>query len=257
MIMKIKVCLVVYVFIVLLVTGCVAQQGGGASKNDTSSSDVKLYEAINYSNAHKKGPVLVVLPGQIKSNSATFIQRVTANNIADFAELELGQANFRVLERSDLGPMINELSLAANMGDVQSLSKFKKGKFKTTKWFAKFDILKADKVAQSDKGFSGDTAASIFDALVDGVAGTVGSTAASSVKTGDSAGVWVVGLRYKILDASTSEQVSTGYFEDKMEIGNKGVSIMGVSQSAKGGVTLSSMVQRLVQQAVAKIDKSK
>ena len=56
------------------------------------------------SNANKKGPALVVIPGEIKSNNATFLQKFTANNIADFGEIELSSANFQVLERSNLGP---------------------------------------------------------------------------------------------------------------------------------------------------------
>lgn len=244
--------------VLIMLSGCISESGGGsASQKANAMADEQMYQPISYANANKQGPVLVVLPGQIKSNNATFSQKVTSNNIADYGELELGQANFRVLERSSLGPMLNEITLAANMGDAASLKKFKKGKFKTTKWFVKFDILKAEKVAEVKQGFSGGAVGSIFGSLVGGKTGAVGGTAVSSVETADSAGIWIVGLRYKILDASTSEQVSTGYFEDKMELGKKGVSIMGVSQSQAGGITLDSMVQRLVQQAVADIDKKK
>ena len=61
------------------------------------------YQAVDYTNKNKKGPALVVLPGEIKSNNATFLQKFTANNIADFGEMELSSANFPVLERSNLG----------------------------------------------------------------------------------------------------------------------------------------------------------
>jgi hypothetical protein len=39
-----------------------------------------------------------------------------------------------------------------------------------------------------------------------------------------------------------------------MEIGAKSTSVMGVSQSQQGGVSLDTMVQRLVQKSVWEID---
>ena len=58
-----------------------------------------------------------MIPGEIKSNNATFVQKFQSNNIADFAEIELTKANFQVLERSNLGPLLNEFTLAYNLGD--------------------------------------------------------------------------------------------------------------------------------------------
>lgn len=238
----------------LFLAGCVTT---GASGRANAVADQKMYQAVNYANAAKKGPTLIVLPGQIKSNNATFRQKITTNNIADFGELELGKANFRVLERTDLGPMLNEVSLAVNMGDPTALQKFKKGKFKSTQWFVKFDVLKAEKVAQAKGGFDGSAIGSIFDAVVGGTSGRVGDVAMSNTKMGDTAGIWIIGMRYKVVDASTSEQVTTGYYEDKMELGKKGTSILGISQGQEEGITLDGMVQRLVQQAVADIDRKK
>jgi len=76
-------------------------------------------------------------------------------------------------------------------------------------------------------------------------------------KLDEACGVWIVGLGYKILDASTTEQVNSNYFEQKMEIGSKGSSMFGLSRRQAGGETLDSLVQRLVQQAVADIDRKK
>ena len=53
---------------------------------------------------------------------------------------------------------------------------------------------------------------------------------------------------------NTTEQVAQGYKELKMEVGATGNSVLGVSQGAKGGVGLDTMVQRLVQTAVYDID---
>jgi len=84
--------------------------------------------------------------------------------------------------------------------------------------------------------------------------GAVAGRATGSVQTGDSTGVWLIGMRYKIMDANTTEQVAQGYKELKMEVGATGSSVLGVSQSAKGGVGLDTMVQRLVQTTVWEID---
>ena len=82
------------------------------------------------------------------------MQRFLPNNIADFGELELSQANFTVLERSNLGHLLQELSLAYNLGDVEKARKtMQVGKLKTTKWIVKFDILKAEQIAENREGF--------------------------------------------------------------------------------------------------------
>jgi hypothetical protein len=61
-------------------------------------------------------------------------------------------------------------------------------------------------------------------------------------------------MRYKILDATTTEQVAQGYSEEKMEVGAQATSVLGVSQGQQGGVGLDTMVQRLVQKTVWEID---
>jgi hypothetical protein len=74
------------------------------------------------------------------------------------------------------------------------------------------------------------------------------------VQTSEATGVWIIGMRYKIMDANTTEQVAQGYQELKMEVGAAAQSVLGFSQSAKGGVGLDTMVQRLVQTTVYEID---
>lgn len=244
----------------LLLSGCVPTStgaGGAASQRANQVADDNMYQPVEYANAHKKGPTLIVLPGNIKSSSATFTQKVTPNNIADFAELELSNANFKVLERSDLGPMLKEIELAVNMGTPDALKTFKKGKFRSTKWFVKFDVLKAEEVAEAGSGFDGNAIGSIVGTLVGGKAGAISDTTISSARASEKAAVWLIGLRYKITDASTSEQISTGYVEKKMETGKKSQGLLGMSGYAAQLVTLDTVVQRLVQEAVAKIDRQK
>ena len=88
--------------------------------------------------------------------------------------------------------------------------------------------------------------------------GSRGSAAAGvavgSVKTEESTGVWIIGMRYKLINANTTEQVATGYTEEKMELGAKSTSVLGFKQGASGGLTLDTLVQRLVQKNVYEID---
>jgi len=229
--------------------------GSSTSEKANQMADKATYKEIQYSNANRKGPTLVVIPGDIKSNNATFTQKVGSNNIADFAELELSKANFGILERSDLGTLLQEFQLAYTMGDAQQAKKYlQRGKLKTTKWVVKFDVLKAEQVAQAQEGFDGQSVGRLLSIFSPGVGGAAAGTVAGSVKTGEATGVWIIGMRYKILDASTTEQVATGYTEEKMELGSKSTSVLGVSSGQQGGLTLDGMVQRLVQKLVWEID---
>jgi curli biogenesis system outer membrane secretion channel CsgG len=236
--------------------------GSETSQKANAAADQTIYQPVVYTNAAKKGPALVVIPGDIKSNNATFLQKFTANNIADFAEIELSSANFQVLERSNLGSLLKEFELAYNLGDPAQARKFLgMGKLKSTKYIVKFDVLKTEQVAAAQSGFDGRTIgvmAGILGAFSNSAAGAaagaVGGTAVGSVQTSESTGVWVIGMRYKILNAETTEQLATGYTEEKMEIGAKSSSALGISQSQQGGVSLDTMVQRLVQKSVWEID---
>ena len=236
--------------------------GTGTSQKANEAADRAVYKPIEYTNASKKGPALIVLPGEIKSNNATFMQKYTANNIADFAEIELSNANFQVLERSNLGPVLNEFTLAYNLGDPEAARKFlAMGKLKSTKYVVKFDILKTEQVAAAQSGFDGNAVGhmvgllGVFSGSRGGAqAGTVAGTGISSVHTGESSGVWIIGMRYKIINAETTEQLATGYTEEKMEVGAKSTAVLGVHESQQGGVSLDTMVQRLIQKTVWEID---
>jgi hypothetical protein len=228
--------------------------GTETSQKANAAAEQAMYKPVEYVNKATKGPALVVIPGEIKSNNATFTQRFLPNNIADFAELELSQANFSVLERNNLGHLLQEISLAYNLGDAEKARQtMQVGKLKTTKWVVKFDILKAEQIAQNTQGFDGRALGGIIG-IFGGRGGSAVGQATSSVQTQDATGVWLIGMRYKIMDANTTEQVAQGYSELKMEVGATSTSVLGVSQGAKGGVGLDTMVQRLVQTAVWEID---
>ena len=230
--------------------------GSSTSNQANAAADQAAYKEVAYTNKNKKGPALVVIPGEIKAASATFTQKFAPNNIADFGEIELSQANFAVLERADLGNLLQEISLAYNLGDPAAARKSMQiGKLKTTKWIVKFDILKAEQIAENKKGFDGRAIGGILGMLGGGLAGSVAGRATSSVQTQDSTGVWLIGMRYKIMDANTTEQVAQGYKELKMEVGATQTGVLGVSSSAKGGVGLDTMVQRLVRSEERRVGK--
>ncbi len=229
---------------------------GSATSNDANRrADMGQYKPVEYANAAKKGPRIIVLPGEIKATNATFAQKITPNNIADFGEIELSRANFIVLERGQLGALLREVELAYNVGDPKQAQRaFQKGKMGTTRWIVKFDILKAEPVASAGGGVDGSTAGRLLGIFGSGKAAAAGATVADSVRTDEEAKVWNVGMRYKIIDANSSEQVANGYFEEKMEVGRNVTSVAGISNRATGGVGLDTLVQRLVQKSVAEID---
>jgi curli biogenesis system outer membrane secretion channel CsgG len=231
--------------------------GRETSQKANAAADQTIYQAVTYTNAAKKGPAVIVIPGDIKSNNATFLQKFTSNNIADFGEIELSSANFTVLERSNLGPLLKEFELAYNLGDPDQARKFlRMGKLKSTKYVVKFDILKTEQVAAAQQGFDGRTIGAMAGMLGGwgSRGGAAATTAVGSVRSDESTSVWVIGMRYKIINAETTEQVATGYTEEKMEIGATSSGALGISQSQQGGVSLDTMVQRLVQKSVWDID---
>ena len=233
-----------------------------ASREANQQADTQMYQSVAYANQGKPGPQLVVIPGAVKSMNATFTQKYGPNNIADFGEIELGKDNFQVLERQDLGPMLQEIEVAANMGDANTLKKFKKGKFQATNWLVRFDVIRAEPVAAAQRSFNGSYLGAIAGSAVGSassswVAGTATDASVSSVHSEEASGVWIVGMRYKVLDANTGEQKATGYYEDKMEISSKGGGALGVNSSSSKSQTLDGLVQRLIQKCVADIDKLK
>lgn len=248
--------LIVLVALALL-AGCQS-----ASKEANQQADAAMYQPIEYPNQGKPGPQLVVIPGAVKSMNATFAQKYGPNNIADFAEIELGKDNFQVLERQDLGSMLQEIEVAANLGDAQTLKKFKKGKMQATNWLVRFDVIRAEPVASAERKFDGTYLGAIAGSAVGSATGSwaagVGTGAGvASVHSEEASGVWIVGMRYKVLDANTGEQKSTGYYEDKMEISSKGGGALGISSSSTKQQTLDYLVQRLIQRCVSDMDKMK
>jgi hypothetical protein len=75
-----------------------AQSPVGAASSDRANEVATNTQkpTIEYANAGQEGPRIVVAPGDIKSANASFTKKVTANAIADFGEVELNRANFKI-----------------------------------------------------------------------------------------------------------------------------------------------------------------
>ena len=69
--------------------------GGSVSRDVNAAADRGMNHDIEYSNASKMGPKLVVLPGEVKSNNSSFLQKFGPNNIADFADIFALHGNHR------------------------------------------------------------------------------------------------------------------------------------------------------------------
>ena len=166
-----------------------------------------------------------------------------------------------MLERSNLGGLLNEFTLAYNLGDPQAARKSSAwASSRATKYVVKFDILKTEQIAQRNRVSTAARSArwpgllGAFSGSLGGArAGAVGGTAVGSVHQSESTGVWLIGMRYKIINAETTEQVAQGYTEEKMEVGATSSGARRI-QSQQGGVGLDTMVQRLVQKSVWEID---
>ena len=89
--------------------------GTSTSQQANAAADSAAYQEVEYVNKSAKGPALVVIPGEVKSNNASFTQRFLPNNIADFGELELSSGE---LHRA--GAQQSGQSAAGNLACLQS-----------------------------------------------------------------------------------------------------------------------------------------
>ncbi len=191
----------------------------------------QMYEEIRYAHASIRGASLIVNPGKFVSNDPAFNEKFSADKIADFGEIELSKANFEVHERSS---------------DSQS---------KPTKWLVEFDIERVEHVARQESKTSGTTASKIIGILGgQSESAQTGGALAESAETASTRGTWVVGIRYKIVDTATQEQIAQNYMEEKAEVTDESSSFAGFSSSKSTELSLDSLVQRLVQKCVREID---
>ena len=236
--------------------------GSKTSQQANQAADQAAYQPVAYVNAGKPGPALVVIPGEIKSNNASFTSKITPNNIADFAEVELSSANFQVLERSNLGPLLREFELAYNLGDPQQARKFLgMGKLKTTKYVVKFDILKAEQIASAQRAstvarsatWPRSPARSAARGAARRPARWPGAASARCSRTRRPPCGWsACATRSSMPRPPSRSRRATP--RRRWRSARRARRSLGVSQSQQGGVGIDTMVQRLVQKSVWEID---
>ena len=167
-----------------------------------------------------------------------------------------------MLERSNLGPILNEFELAYNLGDPHAARKYLgMGKLKTHQVHREVRHPEDRAGGGRAQGFDGRTLGQMAG-LLGAFSGSRGGAQAvrsaapalGSVHSGEETSVWVIGMRYKIINAETTEQLAQGYTEEKMEVGATSGGALGINSAQKGGAGLDTMVQRLVQKSVWDID---
>ena len=81
--------------------------GSSTSQQANAAADAAAYKEVDYVNKGKRGPALVVIPGEVKSNNASFMQKFGPNNIADFGELN---ADDLMVPRADIEAVAAEIA---------------------------------------------------------------------------------------------------------------------------------------------------
>ncbi len=244
--------------LIAVLSGCL-----GASKKAHEAADKAMYQPVEYQNAATAGPEVALLPCEVKTLNATFMQKCGENNLRDFAEIELTKANFKVLENADKQAGYQEIAVACNLGDASALKVFKKKAMPTAKCFLTFDIIKAEPVAFEAKGGDGQVLGALLELGIliatkgddSGLGRSVGA-AVSSVKSFEEKATWHVTMRYKVINAATGEVVATNELTEVHEAVSELKGALGVDQKQTQNVTLDMLTQRLIQRAVQEIDST-
>ena len=180
----------------------------GSSARANEAANTALYQSVSYSNAATKGPAVIILPGEVKSNNATFSQRYGPNNIADYAK----SSSRRRTSRSSIAPTWAVCSARSNWHTTWVIRRrhrpcSRRGSCKIRAGSSNL-TSSGEKVAEAGSGFAGGTLGGIASTIIGGRTGSVVGQGAGSVKTTEASGVWIVGMRYKIIDARTTQQVA-------------------------------------------------
>ncbi|GAB7082030.1 hypothetical protein [Megalodesulfovibrio paquesii] len=241
-----------------LLSGC-----AGAKTKAHEMAEAAVYKPVEYQNANMTGPPVVVLPGTFNTRSAAYVHKYCKNSLCDFAELELSKANFTVLENADQQPLFEEIALAATMSDADALRLFRKSSLPTARYLMAFDVLKAEPIAWEAKGGDGQILGAIVELGIllatrgdDSGLGKSANAAISSIKAYDYNTTWQVTLGYKVIDPDTGTIVHSGSVEEKQVAQDELNAALGISEKTTSAFTVDSLVQRLIQKAVADLDKT-
>lgn len=230
-----------------------------ASQTAHEMADQAAYQPIEYVNAATPGPALIVLPGELKSGHYLYRQKIGETNIADFGEMELQKAGFPILDRANLDAIVDEISLAAQMGDPGALKLFRKGKFAKARYLVRFDVIKAERVSQTRKSFDGTLAGVLVGGVLAGLTdsaelGTATGTAIASIKSAEETSVWNMAMRYTIIDADTGQVAATGEVDETVDVKKTLQGFLGSTEQKGNLLPLDAVTLRMIQQCVARID---
>lgn len=234
----------------------------GCAKNKEIAHQIaaqNLYQDIAYENGAKPGPRVVVLPGEVASSSYEFLAQVKPDGLREFAELELGKANFTVLDKNALGDLHQEIALAANLGDGSVARSFSQHDATPPQWLIILDVVDV-KTQTTAFTFTDKNAAAVAGALMGGMflgsAGAqLGSGLVGSINSAEEQRLWDITLKYRILDGGTGQPLLQGTFTEQATITRELKGFLGVDEAQAGGITLTTVAQRLVQKVVQEMDQ--
>ncbi|KHK02920.1 hypothetical protein [Desulfovibrio sp. TomC] len=218
-----------------------------------------LYKDAAYENASQSGPSVMVLPGRVACASYEFLAQVKPDNLREFGELELGKANFKVVDQNSMANIYQEIAVAANLGDGSVAKRFGKHKITPPQWLVIFDVT--DVQSQTTAfSFTDKNSANFAGALMGGMLGgssgaQLGQGVIGSINSAKEQRQWNITLQYRILDGETGQQLQQGSLTEQASLNNELKGFLGVDAAQAGGLALSTVAQRLIQKAVAEIDK--
>ncbi|AGW14322.1 hypothetical protein [Megalodesulfovibrio gigas] len=240
----------------LLLTLAVLAGCGKSMETARQLAAHNVYKEVAYENAAHPGPSVVVLPGVITSPSYEFLANVKPDTLLEYGELELGKANFKIVERNSLASIYQEIALAANLGDGSMSARFAKVDLAPPQWLILFDI--ADVQTQTTAfSYSDKNSASFAGALVGSFFGSaeIGQSVMGSISNAKEQRAWNITMHYRILDGATGRKLHEGKFTEQATINRELKGFMGVDTAQASGLTLGTVTQRLVQKAVQDIDR--
>ena len=206
-----KICLLLSLF---LLVGC-----GKSMQQARDLAAPNMYQDATYENAAQAGPSVIVVGGTLTSKTYEFLSQIKADNLREYGEVELGKANFKVMEKNSLSNIYQEISIAANLGDGSVAKRFSKHKITPPQWFVVFDI--ADVSAQTlNFSYTDKNSAMFAGALMGSFLGSasLGQGVIGSINNAKEQRAWNVTLRYRILDGVSGQQLHEGQFTEQATI---------------------------------------
>ena len=94
----------------VLLSGC-----GKSLQQARDLAAPNMYQEATYENAAQSGPSVIVVGGTLTSKTYEFLSQIKADNLREYGELELGKANFKVIEKNSLANIYQEIAIAANL----------------------------------------------------------------------------------------------------------------------------------------------